>query len=430
MGVKVRKRRGKWYVFIDWKGKRRARCIGVSREAAEDVRREIERRLSLGTFNMPEEIHAPTFEEYAKHWLSSHVRPNLKLSTVQSYEAILNFHLLPAFGKVRLDTVTRYRVKSYLAELSRTEGRARNTVRNVLAALRAMLNYAVEDGVIDRNPATRLGRFNLTKGRGQRADFLTREEAEAFLQAAKNFCPERYPLFLMALRAGLRLGELLALQWDDIHFGASQDDEDRYIMVRRNFVRGHPTTPKNRKARRVDLSRELRRVLIELQSQRDLIASKCKATDGHGQPNISKLVFPSGTGGPLHGSNLNRRDFLPCLKTAGLRRVNFHALRHTFASLLIQNGASLAYVKEQMGHSSIQVTVDTYGHLIPGGNIGWVDALDGKASPQQSATLAQPTRRRPVKNRRQVIENNGRPGGIRTPDPRFRKYFRPNLLTC
>ena len=88
--------------------------------------------------------------------------------------------------------------------------------------------------------------------------------------------------------------------------------------------------------------------------------------------------------------NLCKRDFIPCLEAAGIRRMTFHALRHTFASLLFQQGASLPYLKEQMGHSSIQVTVDTYGHLIPGGNIDWVDRLDRKTSRGRSATQTQP----------------------------------------
>jgi Phage integrase family len=71
------------------------------------------------------------------------------------------------------------------------------------------------------------------------------------------------------------------------------------------------------------------------------------------------------------------------------RRFRFHDLRHTFGSLLIEDGASLAYVKDQMGHGSIQVTVDTYGHLIPGANINWVDGLDRKTTPPQNATPAQ-----------------------------------------
>jgi len=85
-----------------------------------------------------------------------------------------------------------------------------------------------------------------------------------------------------------------------------------------------------------------------------------------------------------------RIHFQPCLEHAGLRRFRFHDMRHTFGSLLIQDGASLAYVRDQMGHSSIQVTVDTYGHLIPGANINWVDGLDRETSPEQNATQAQP----------------------------------------
>jgi len=93
--------------------------------------------------------------------------------------------------------------------------------------------------------------------------------------------------------------------------------------------------------------------------------------------------------------NLYHRYFLPVLAKAGIRKTRLHDLRHTFGSLLIQNGASIVYMKEQMGHSSIQVTVDIYGHLIPGANVSFVDTLDAKsgqheeATPQQNATPAQ-----------------------------------------
>jgi len=88
-------------------------------------------------------------------------------------------------------------------------------------------------------------------------------------------------------------------------------------------------------------------------------------------------------------NNFSERVFKPLLKAAGLRTIRFHDLRHTFGSLLIQTGASLAYVRDQMGHSSIQVTVDIYGHLVPGANISFVDQLDRPGFPHQSATPAQ-----------------------------------------
>jgi integrase len=118
-----------------------------------------------------------------------------------------------------------------------------------------------------------------------------REEAERFLLSEQEVCPKFYPLFLTALRAGLRRGELIALEWGDIQFGASEQDSNRYILVQHNWVNGRLTSPKNRKSRRVDMSRQLRAVLIELRDQRMLEAFL------NGEKNIADdLVFPSEVG--------------------------------------------------------------------------------------------------------------------------------------
>jgi integrase len=90
-------------------------------------------------------------------------------------------------------------------------------------------------------------------------------------------------------------------------------------------------------------------------------------------------VFPSPDGTILDPDNLYHRNFVPILAAPGIRKTRLHHLRHSFGSQLIQNGASIVYVKEQMGHSSIQVTVDIYGHLIPGANVSFVDRHDEKA---------------------------------------------------
>jgi len=115
---------------------------------------------------------------------------------------------------------------------------------------------------------------------------------------------------------------------------------------------------------------------------------------------------------------------LPAIEHAGLRRFRFHDLRHTYGSLLIQEGASITYVKEQMGHSSIQVTVDTYGHLIPGADIAWVDRLDSETTPRQNATPAQLEEMVIDPEIAQVIEEIGGGGWTRTNDLRI---MRPSL---
>ena len=155
------------------------------------------------------------------------------------------------------------------------------------------------------------------------------------------------------------------MQWDDL------DLENRFVEVRRTLRDGKKVyPPKNKKIRRVDMSRQLASELKRLR------ADRTNETLAKGWGKLPDWVFCSAVGNPLWLSNFERRVFHPLLKKAGLRRIRFHALRHTFASRLLQNGESLVYVKEQMGHSSIQVTVDIYGHLIPGANKAAVDRLD------------------------------------------------------
>jgi len=141
-------------------------------------------------------------------------------------------------------------------------------------------------------------------------------------------------------------------------------------------------------------------------------------------------VFPSPEGSILDPDNLYHRYFQPVLSKAGLRKIRLHDLRHTFGSLLIQSGASVVYVKEQMGHSSIQVTVDIYGHLIPGANVSFVDRLDEavqreeKTTLQQNATQAQPAKNREDAIPPEVADLVGGGGRTRTYDLRI---MRPSL---
>jgi integrase len=184
------------------------------------------------------------------------------------------------------------------------------------------------------------------------------------LDASEEHFPDWHPFVLCAVRAGLRLGELRALEWGDF------DWRQRFIRVERNWVEGKLTTPKNGKARNVDMSLQLRAIL-RLWRRRLRIE-----WFGWGLP-MPQLVFPSEEGTPLDDANL-RKVMVAIVEKAQVRRHRsiVHVMRHSFASLLLQQGESLMYVKEQMGHSSIQITADVYGHLIPGGNRAAVDRLD------------------------------------------------------
>lgn len=162
----------------------------------------------------------------------------------------------------------------------------------------------------------------------------------------------------------MRLGELIGLQWGDIDFSGG------FIEVRRAYFKGRLSTPKNGKSRRIDMSRQLSETfkVILVERKKEVLAK--------GLGYLPDSIFTNEAGNIVDGDNIRRRVFKPALAKAGLRQIRIHDLRHTFASLLIQQGESLAYVKDQMGHHSIQITVDTYGHLVPGANRQAVDRLD------------------------------------------------------
>jgi len=385
MGVKIKKRGTKWYVYVNYHGKRKNRCVGT-REAAEKVRREVEARLALGDtgFLTEHEKQLPTFGTYADGWLKDYARIECKTSTADGYEGVLEQYLRPRIGRKRLHEVKRDDIKALINDLV-AKGLSRNTVRNALCVVRGIFNHAIEGGFVESNPAARLGRFTRTaKTAETKGVALTPEEAKSFLDASKEVCQDYHLLFLTALRAGLRRGELVALQWGDIQFGKDESDSNRFMIVQHNYVRREHTSTKSKRSRRVDLSRELRRALIELRDKR-LLEAFLK-----GKNDISDdLVFRSPDGVIVDPDNLYHRIFLPVLAKAGIRKIRLHDLRHTFGSLLIQSGASIVYVKEQMGHSSIQVTVDIYGHLIPGANVSFVDKLDELPAQKAETTLHQ-----------------------------------------
>jgi integrase len=251
------------------------------------------------------------------------------------------------------------------------------TIRGVVRTLSAVLSQAVEDELLEANPALRLGRY---LRRGDEAepsiDPFTREEVAHLVDVARLHFPTWHPFVLCGLRTGVRLGELLALQWSDI------DWKGRFIHLQRNIVDNRLTTPKNHQARRVDLSLELRSVLRLW--RRDLRAEWF----AHGLPR-PEWVFPSVTGTPLDASNV-RKALSQILDKAELHRRGPHQMRHTFASLLLQGGVPITYVSRQLGHKDSAITLRVYAHWLPE-STAWkgVDCLDDT---RPSATPAQPAR--------------------------------------
>ncbi len=388
MAVKVKQHKGAWWVFIDHHGKRKAKRIGTSKRAADQVAEKIQAKIALGQFEIKDEYQpqVPLFSEYATRWLETYAKVHLKPGTWRRYSNDIRLHLTPTFGHKRLDTITRQDIRDLIA-IKRETGLAWNSVRNFICPLREMFNHALDDGVLAVSPATRLGKLNKKPAdRQQDLHPLTREELRLYLETMRQHFPKEYPFFLTLARTGLRRGEALALQWEDI------DWHGRFVEVRHTYCHASRRllSPKNGKTRRVDMSQQLTDTL------RALLIERKKETLQKGWGEVPSWVFTSETGTMIDGDNIRRRVHCKALEKAGLRYVRLHDLRHTFASLLIQQGESLAYVKEQLGHYSIQITVDTYGHLVPGGNRQAVDRLDDPQDPAFPATIRNPAATTPL----------------------------------
>lgn len=368
MGVNVREKikgSGVWWIFIKHKGRRRSKKVGRDRKKAVEAAKKIEARLALGDFGILEEPQKIlTFEEYAETWSTVTVPSTCKESTEADYKSILTNHVLPTFRKMPINEIKKADIKTFLMK-KYNAGVSKSTVKHIKSVVSGVLNLAVEDETILINPAQRMGKLFHKDEVHNLIDPLTRDEIKQLLKTFREKFPEHYGLCLLLARTGMRIGEAMALKWDDIDFN------QRIITVRRSLNRsGKGGIPKSAKARRVDMSGQLKSVLQDLRLQRKVEKLK------RGWKKVPEWVFVNGQGNPLDKDNWRDRVFYKSLESAKIRKVRVHDLRHTYASLLIQAGESLAYIRDQMGHHSIQVTVDIYGHLVPGGNRDAVDRLD------------------------------------------------------
>ena len=174
-------------------------------------------------------------------------------------------------------------------------------------------------------------------------DILRPDEIRRIIDNVKK---QKYKtLFMLAVVPGAKQGELIGLTWSDIDWYNSR------VVIERTFQHGRFYEPKSEASKRkIDLGPT---VIHQLKKWKMLCS-----------PSKQDLVFPSDTGTPLEKNDMVRRHFEPALRRAGLRKIRFHDLRHTYGSLLIEQGEHPKYIQVQMGLSSINVTMDTYGHLM------------------------------------------------------------------
>jgi len=295
-------------------------------------------------------IRAPTrttFAEAADNWLVA-ARAGIartrsgdpyKPSALRSYEEALRTKVLPELGNLRLSAVDRVAVQDLVDRLV-AQGLAPSTVRNAVLPLRAIFRRATSRSEVGLNPTLGL---SLPAVRGSRERIARPEEARALIAAAPE--SDRV-IWATALYAGLRRGELQALRWEDI------DLEAGVIRVERSWdAKAGPIEPKSRAGRR--------RVPLVPALRRELVAHRLRQGGGGAGSALGqgKKRFPAAA--------VLRRSRGAWL-AEGLRPIGLHECRHTYAAFMIAAGVNAKALSQYMGHSSITVTLDRYGHLMPG----------------------------------------------------------------
>jgi integrase len=324
-----------------------------TRDEADRFARKVEVSKDEGSYIDPA-LGKTLFRDWSEEWLASSA-PGLKPRTVSGYRSLLKNHILPAFGTTPLAKIRPVDVRRWVANLS-NEGMSSSRVRSSYFLLQAVLRAAVESAYIGRSPC--LG-VKLPRAVVREMLFLSAEEVRSIAAAV----PDQYrSLIYLLAYGGIRWGEAAALRRKRVNVLRQRVEVAESLSDVDGTLYFGPT--KTHQARQVALPKSLN----------DQLRAHLESYVPKGR---DALVFTSPEGDPLRLPNFRRRVWWPALDVAGISRaVRIHDLRHTCASLLIAQGAHPKAIQQHLGHSSISVTMDRYGHLFPDDQERLAAALD------------------------------------------------------
>ena len=295
-----------------------------------------------------------TFAEFAESYIAS--RMSIRGSTSSAYASIIRKHLIPFFGPTKLQQIRLENVQSFVAHIAADV--STKTLRNTVTLLRVMLfspkgSSARKQGYIHVNPVEGVELPSIDRGQIVPP---TVDQVWKLIDSAAELNSIGHAIIYLDAFTGLRRGEILALRFEDIDWFQKELVVNKALSKYRSIDGAHKWLwrigpPKSkRSSRKVGLSDHVIQVLSRLKQAADT-------------PN--DFIFRDSQGSFIDPDFFDEHIFKPIKHSAGLYAVRFHDLRHFFASMLISQGESAKYISDQLGHSSIQITFDTYGHLFP-----------------------------------------------------------------
>jgi len=355
-----------WYAVVDVgtgeDGKRKQKWHGgfKTRREAEVALSEIVRSLEMQTYISPQRV---TLAEFVRNDWVPMMQTQVKKSTWDSYRRNLENHVLPVLGGTPLQQLSTGHLnslyKSLLAQGRRNGaggGLSAKTVRNIHGTLSKVLVDAADVGLVSRNIATGSRPPKPRKTGAKQIRFWTPTELAQFLAAVHD--DRLYALWHLAAMTGMRRGELLGIRWADV------DLVSRRVSVRQTLISVAYeitiTTPKSHNARVIDIDLETTEVMRRhrKQQEEEHTAAGVDLSD-------SCLIFGKRNGDTIHPDVISQ-TFDKRVARVGVRRIRFHDLRHTHATIGLRAGVPVKVMSERLGHSTPAFTLQQYAHVIPG----------------------------------------------------------------
>jgi integrase len=321
---------------------------GTKRDAEKRLN-ELLHQLDNGTFIKPGKT---TLGEYLEKWLSEYVKPNLSPRGFERYLGIVIHYFIPEMGNIILTQLKPEHIqKHYISMLNKSL--SATTIRYHHAVIHKALQTAIKWGLLNYNAADGV---DVPHSRQNEMQTWDEYEVNRFLETARD--SHYYALFHTALFTGMRRSELLALQWRDIDFHQIYVNRSLHQLRDGSYVFTQPKSAKSR--RTIALSPSSVLTLTEHKEKQEglraMLGIRLKNDD---------LVFSTPDGKPLRPNTVTRAWAMLAAK-AGVKPIRLHDARHSHASLMLRQGVHPKIVQERLGHSSIQITLDTYSHVAPG----------------------------------------------------------------